>query len=105
MINLFGTWEGSFAYLTHLMKALADASSETVVKWDIEEINGEYIQGLCVISDMHGGIMAAMKEPEWLPPMAYHRICVRHFQSNFNTEVKDPFLKKKLGKVAYAKKE
>ncbi|KAL9677590.1 hypothetical protein QQ045_005823 [Rhodiola kirilowii] len=49
--------------------------------------------------------MAAMKEPEWSPPMAYHRICVHHFQSNFNTKVKDSFLKKKLGKVAYAKKE
>ncbi|KAL9678562.1 hypothetical protein QQ045_016408 [Rhodiola kirilowii] len=37
--------------------------------------------------------------------MAYHRICVHHFQSNFNTKVKDSFLKKKHGKVAYAKKE
>ncbi|KAL9670281.1 hypothetical protein QQ045_007832 [Rhodiola kirilowii] len=183
MINLFGTWDGSFAYLPHLMKALVDASPETIVKWDTEEIDGEYIQvnrvfwafaecihaikhcrpilsidgthmygkydgkllvacsldanngvlpitfalvesentsswswfmrcicegvtsceGLC--TDRHEGIMAAMKEPEWSPPMAYHRICVHHFQSNFNTKVKDSFLKKKLGKVAYAKKE
>ncbi|KAL9659248.1 hypothetical protein QQ045_024053 [Rhodiola kirilowii] len=50
-------------------------------------------RGLCVISDRHGGIMATMKEPQWSLPNAYHRICVHHFQSNFNT------------KVAYAKKE
>ncbi|KAL9688447.1 hypothetical protein QQ045_032868 [Rhodiola kirilowii] len=161
------------------MKALVDHSLETVVKWDTEEIDGEYIQvnrvfwefaecnhafkhchpilsidgthmygkydakllvafsldanngvvhiafalvesentsswsrfmrciregvtsrqGLCVISDRHGEIIAAIKEPEWSPPMAYHRICVHHFQSNFNTKVKDSYLKKKLGKV------
>ncbi|KAL9667494.1 hypothetical protein QQ045_001855 [Rhodiola kirilowii] len=185
MINLFGTWDGSFADLPKLMKALVDNSPETVVKWDTEEIDGEYIQvnrvfwafaecihafrhcrpvlsidgthmygkyrakllvacsldannnvlpvafalvesentsswswfmsciregvtnrtGLCVISDRHGGIMATMSEPQWSPPNAYHRICVHHFQSNFNTRVKNAYLKKKLGKVAYAKKE
>ncbi|KAL9680050.1 hypothetical protein QQ045_017923 [Rhodiola kirilowii] len=44
MINLFGTWDGSFEYLSHLMKALVDASLEIVVKWDTEEIDGKYIQ-------------------------------------------------------------
>ncbi|KAL9684985.1 hypothetical protein QQ045_022430 [Rhodiola kirilowii] len=46
-----------------------------------------------------------MKEPQWSPPNAYHHICVHYFQSNFNMKVKDSYLKKKLGKVAYAKKE
>ncbi|KAL9664622.1 hypothetical protein QQ045_020027 [Rhodiola kirilowii] len=185
MINLLGTWDGFFEYLPHLMKALVNHSPETVVKWDTDEIDCEYIQvnrvfwafdeciyafkhcrpllsidgthfydkydakllvacsldanngvlpvafalvesentsswswfmsciregvtsrrGLCVISDRHGGIMATMKEPQWSPPNAYHRICVHHFQSNFNTKVNDSYLKKKLGKVAYAKKE
>ncbi|KAL9684501.1 hypothetical protein QQ045_021941 [Rhodiola kirilowii] len=62
-------------------------------------------RGLCVISDRHGGIMATMNEPQWSPPNAYHRICVHHFRSNFNTKVKDSYLEKKLGKVTYAKKE
>ncbi|KAL9683018.1 hypothetical protein QQ045_014830 [Rhodiola kirilowii] len=169
MINLFGTWDDSFAYLPHLMKGLVDHSPETVVKWETEEIDGEYIQhcrpilsidgthlygkydakllvacsldanngvlpvafafvesentsswswfmsciregvtsrpGLCVISDRHRGIMATMNEPQWSPPNVYHRICIHHFQNNFNTKVKDSYLKKKLGKVAYAKKE
>ncbi|KAL9672171.1 hypothetical protein QQ045_028420 [Rhodiola kirilowii] len=127
--DLFGTWDGSFEYLPHLMKALVDHSPETVVKWDTNEIDGEYIQvnrvfwafAECIhafkhcrpilsidgthLYDRHGGIMATMKEPQWSPPNAYHRICVHHFQSNFNTKVKDSYLKKKLGKVAYAKKE
>ncbi|KAL9691507.1 hypothetical protein QQ045_011931 [Rhodiola kirilowii] len=175
MINLFGTWDGSFAYLPRLLKALVDNSSETVVYWDTDKIDGEYIQvnrvfwafaecihafkhcrpilsihrthlygkydakllvacsydanngvlpvafalverentfswswfmsciregvtsrrGLCVVSDRHGGIMATMNEPQWSPPNAYHRICVHHFQSNFNTKVKDSYLKTK----------
>ncbi|KAL9688523.1 hypothetical protein QQ045_032945 [Rhodiola kirilowii] len=171
LIMLFGTWEDSLQKLPKLMKALVDASSETIVRWDTKEINecihefkhchpilsidgtpmhGKYDgkllvacsldanngvlpvafalvesentsswswfmrcicdgvtsrQGLCVISNGHAGILATMKEPEWSPPMAYHRVCIKHLQSNFNTKVKDSFLKKKLGKVAYAKKE
>ncbi|KAL9672690.1 hypothetical protein QQ045_028942 [Rhodiola kirilowii] len=53
----------------------------------------------------HTGILAAMHEPEWRDPKAYHRVCVRHLQSNFMTKVKDEVLKAKLGDVAYAKKE
>ncbi|KAL9666046.1 hypothetical protein QQ045_000368 [Rhodiola kirilowii] len=69
LINLFRTWKDSFAKLPHLIEALVDASQETVIRWDTEKIDGEYIK------------------------------------SNFNTKVKDSFLKEKFGKVAYAKKE
>ncbi|KAL9674117.1 hypothetical protein QQ045_030387 [Rhodiola kirilowii] len=53
----------------------------------------------------HAGILAAMCEPEWRDPKAYHRVCVRYLQSNFMTKVKDEVLKAFLGDVAYAKKE
>ncbi|KAL9691276.1 hypothetical protein QQ045_011696 [Rhodiola kirilowii] len=105
LITLFGTWEDSFEKRPKLIKALVDASSKIVVRWDTEEIDSEYIQGLCVIFVRHARIMATMKELEWSPLMAYHRVCVRHLQRNVNTKVKDYFLKKILGKVAYAKKE
>ncbi|KAL9684025.1 hypothetical protein QQ045_021456 [Rhodiola kirilowii] len=36
--------DDAFANLPHLMKVLVNHSSETVVKWDTEEIDGEYIQ-------------------------------------------------------------
>ncbi|KAL6321966.1 hypothetical protein AAG906_035881 [Vitis piasezkii] len=37
-------------------------------------------QGLCVISDRHPGIMAAMSDVHlgWSEPYAYHRVCMRH---------------------------
>ncbi|KAL9673530.1 hypothetical protein QQ045_029790 [Rhodiola kirilowii] len=62
-------------------------------------------EGLCVVSDRHNGILAAMREPEWQEPMAYQRVCVRHLQSNFMTKVKDEVLKATLDDVAYEKKE
>ena len=51
--------------------------------------------GICVISDRHPGIMAAMSDPHlgWAAPSAYHRICMSHFASNFMTRFKDNVLK------------
>ena len=39
---------------------------------------------ICVISDRHPGIMAAMIDPHlgWAAPSAYHRICMRDLASN-----------------------
>ena len=56
--------------------------------------------GLCVISDRHAGILATMEEPEWQPPNAYHRFCLRHLLSNFNRAMGNVQLKKLLGKTA-----
>ncbi|KAL9672139.1 hypothetical protein QQ045_028387 [Rhodiola kirilowii] len=60
-------------------------------------------EGLCVVSDRHNGILAAMRETEWQEPMSYHCVCVRHLQSNFLTKVKDEVLKAKLRDVTYEK--
>ena len=51
--------------------------------------------GICVISDKHPVIMAAMSDPHlgWVAPYAYHRICMRHLASNFMTRFKDKLLK------------
>ncbi|KAL9660607.1 hypothetical protein QQ045_025424 [Rhodiola kirilowii] len=62
-------------------------------------------EGLFIISNRHTGILAAMRQPQWSPPHAYHRVCVRHLQSNFMSKVKDFFLKEKLERVAYQRKE
>ena len=50
---------------------------------------------ICVISDKHPGIMAAMSDPHlgWATPSAYHRICMCHLASNFMTRFKDKLLK------------
>ena len=50
---------------------------------------------ICVISNRHPGIMAAMTDPHlgWATPFAYHRICMHHLASNFMTRFKDKLLK------------
>ncbi|KAL9667565.1 hypothetical protein QQ045_001927 [Rhodiola kirilowii] len=80
--------------------ALVESKNTSRWKWCMSCIREGVTQreGLCVVSDRHAGILAAMREPEWREPNAYH-----HFQSNFMTKVKDDVLKAKLGHVAYAK--
>ncbi|CAM8995238.1 unnamed protein product [Rhodiola kirilowii] len=87
--------------------ALVESENNSSWKWFMSCIREGVTQrvGLCVVSDRHAGILAAMREPEWKEPMAYHRVCVRHVQSNFMTKVKDEVLKAQLGEVAFAKKQ
>ena len=63
--------------------------------------------GICVISNRHPGIMAAMTYPHlgWVVPSAYHRICMRHFASNFTTRFKDKILKNLVCRPAFPSTE
>ena len=63
--------------------------------------------GICVISNRHPGIMAAMTDPHlgWAAPSAYHRICTRHLASNFMTRFKDKLLKNLVCRTALASTE
>ena len=60
--------------------------------------------GICVISDRHPGIMAAMSNPHlgWAAPFAYHKICMRHLANNFMIHFKDKLLKTLVCRVALA---
>nr|GFA56945.1 hypothetical protein [Tanacetum cinerariifolium]GFA67761.1 hypothetical protein [Tanacetum cinerariifolium] len=50
---------------------------------------------LCVISDMHKGIIHAMSNmAEWKEPLAYHRFCLRHIRSNFMKKFNNLSLKR-----------
>ncbi|KAL9679830.1 hypothetical protein QQ045_017700 [Rhodiola kirilowii] len=94
-------------HILPLAFALVESENNSSWKWFMSCIWEGVTQqeGLCVVSDMHNGILAAMREPEWQKHRAFHRVSVRHLQSNFMTKVKDEVLKAKLGDVAYAKKE
>ena len=61
--------------------------------------------GICVISDRHLGIMAAMIDPHigWTTPSAYHKICMRHLASNFMTRLKDKLVKNFVCRKALAR--
>ncbi|XP_057548033.1 protein MAIN-LIKE 2-like [Amaranthus tricolor] len=41
-----------------------------------------------------------MEEPEWQPPNAHHRFCLRHLLSNFNRQMGSVKLKKMYGRTA-----
>ena len=60
--------------------------------------------GICVISDIHPGIMVAMTDLhlDWAAPSAYHRIYIRHLASNFMTSFKDKLLKNLVCRAALA---
>ena len=63
-------------------------------------------RGLCVISNRHLGIMAAMSDVHlgWSEPYTYHRVCMRHLASNFMTRFKDKILKNLMCRAALATK-
>ena len=63
--------------------------------------------GICVISDRHLGIIAAMSDPHlgWAVPSAYHRIYMRHLASKFMTQFKDKLLKNLVCRAVLASTE
>ncbi|KAL9680455.1 hypothetical protein QQ045_018334 [Rhodiola kirilowii] len=73
-----------------LAYALVESENIDSWKWFMTCIRNGVTQreGLCIISDRHAEIMRVMEEDDWKPPEAYHRICIRHFASNFNLKVK-----------------
>jgi transposase-like protein len=54
----------------------------------------------CIISDRHGGILNAMKWKKLQPLNAYHRFCIRHLVSNFNTRFHDKRLKNMIQRAS-----
>ncbi|KAL9687621.1 hypothetical protein QQ045_032026 [Rhodiola kirilowii] len=115
-MHMYGKWVGKLLeavgldannHLLLVCFAVVESESNSSWKWFMSSIREGVTQreGLCIISDRHKGILAAMREPQWSPPHAYHRVCVHHLQSNFMSNVKDSFLKEKLGSVAYQMKE
>ncbi|KAL9660765.1 hypothetical protein QQ045_025583 [Rhodiola kirilowii] len=116
--HMYGEWVGKLLvdvgldannHLLPFYFVVVESESNSSWKWFMSYIQEGVTQreGLCIISDRHKGILAAMREPQWSSPHTYHRVCVRHLhlQSNFMSKVKDLFLKEKLGRVAYQRKE
>jgi hypothetical protein len=56
-------------------------------------------EDLCVISDRHIGIKKAMQQDWWKPPAGYHRYCIRHILSNYNTKFHNTAMKEALRKA------
>ena len=62
-------------------------------------------EGICIISDRYAGIKSAIAEwPKGDDKIlrVFHRYCLRHVASNFNTHFDDPILKALALKAGYA---
>ena len=88
--------------------ALAITEGENIDNWGwfLACIRNRLTQwmGICVISERHPRIMAAMSDPHlgWDVPYAFHMICMRHLASNFMTLFKDKLFKNLVCRAAVA---
>ena len=58
--------------------------------------------GICIISNRRRAIISSIEQWPHDYVLVYHRYCIRHVASNFNTQFKDPFLKSLALKAGYA---
>ncbi|XP_052621981.1 uncharacterized protein LOC111915124 [Lactuca sativa] len=84
--------------------AFAIVENESYDTWDwfLSHVKNHVVkdrEGICLISDRHGGILKAVNEhgSPWLEPRGFHRYCLRHFISNFY----DKFRNSELKALAY----
>ncbi|KAL9688732.1 hypothetical protein QQ045_033156 [Rhodiola kirilowii] len=110
--HLNGKWKGVLIIVVALdaeneilplAYALVESENIDSWKWFMTCIRNGVTQreGLCIISDRHAGIIRVMEEDDWKPSKAYHRICIRHFASNFNIKVKCMVKKALLTSIGY----
>ena len=58
--------------------------------------------GIFIIFDWHRAIISSIEQWPHDYVLVYHRYCIRHVASNFNTQFKDTFLKSLALKAGYA---
>ena len=77
--------------------AIVEEESSNSWSWFLYILRTQVTQreGICLISDRHAGIQAAIRDPSvgWSPPYAHHRYCLRHEASNFNDKYRNKMLK------------
>ncbi|XP_074377680.1 uncharacterized protein LOC141719195 [Apium graveolens] len=56
--------------------------------------------GICVISDRHAGIIAAMRRTGWCEPLDHHRFYIRHLAKKISTAHRRKGLKNRLVELA-----
>ncbi|XP_057972820.1 uncharacterized protein LOC131160969 [Malania oleifera] len=77
--------------------AIVEEESLCTWSWFLKCIQDEVTDrdNLCLISDRHVGILAAIRQnDDWQPPRAHHRFCLRHIVNNFNQRVHNTMLKR-----------
>lgn len=109
--HLYGPYPGVLGVLlsattidgfNHILPlAFAIVESENLLSWGwfmdrLRKFVALRRHGICIISNRHYGILAAMQNPGWCEPHDHHRFCVRHLAANFATAHKKPGLRDKV---------
>jgi len=116
--HLYGKYKGTLLVATGmdansqifpLAFALVEGENTESWSWFLSCIRIHVTQrdGLCIISDRHAGIIAAMNNDNvgFNEPQAYHRFCVRHMASNLRNHVKSSTMRDMFKHTAYQRQE
>ncbi|KAI3448595.1 hypothetical protein Pfo_005260 [Paulownia fortunei] len=72
--------------------AVVDEETFTSWRWFLHMLSMYVvrgIEGVCLISDRHSGLLGAVQYiPDFTPPRGVHRFCLRYVSSNFNKRFK-----------------
>ncbi|XP_021749052.1 uncharacterized protein LOC110714810 [Chenopodium quinoa] len=116
--HLYGKYKGTLLVATSvdanfqvfpLAFAIVEGENTSSWSWFLSCIRVHVTdrEGLCVISDRHAGIIAAMTNPDvgFHEPRAFHRFCVRQMASNLRTHVKNNDMRDRFKAAAYQRQE
>ena len=93
-------------HIVPLAFALVDEESYSTWAWFLRCLRDHVVEErevpICLISDRHRGIHAAVNNPNvgWTHPFAVWRFCVRHIASNFNAQHKNMACKRVIIRAA-----
>ncbi|KAK1379316.1 SWIM-type domain-containing protein [Heracleum sosnowskyi] len=102
-VLLSATTVDGFSHILPLAFAIVESENLSSWDWFMERLRRFVAgrrHGICVISDRHAGIMAAMQKEGWCEPHDHHRFCVRHLAANFFSAHSKKRLKDKVVQLA-----
>ncbi|KAL8098798.1 hypothetical protein AgCh_031499 [Apium graveolens] len=115
--HLYGPYPGvllsavavdGFSHILPLAFAIVESENVSSWGWFMDRLRRFVAgrrHGICIISDRHVGIMAAMRQTGWCEPYNHHRFCIRHLSTNFVNAHRRPGLKDRLVDLAFQVQE
>lgn len=103
-VLLSATSVDGFSHILPLAFTIVEAENVSSWEWFMDRIRRFVAlkrHDICVISDRHARILAAMQKPGWCEPHNHHRFCVRHLAANFATAHKKSGLRDRVVELAY----
>ncbi|KAH0668592.1 hypothetical protein KY289_023085 [Solanum tuberosum] len=86
--------------------AIVDKESKEAWKWFFRNLSAHVIknrEGICVISDREKGILTSLQElRRFQEPQVFHRFCIRHLKSNFQSRFPNRDLSRLMWRAASA---